>query len=126
MIAIAVPAWQWINLRHALRNSRYRFIHDDVFGRLDDFEIRNTPIVLDSDFDQRRNLTPGSDIRRRLDPCAVKTIVQHIAIPAEFRCAVPGASVATCARGSFFAGGMRWRSVPRWSSFLDLLFLRVC
>src|SRR5437773_12316327 len=94
MIAIAVPAWQWINLRHALRNSRYRFLHHAVFGRLDDFEIRNTPIFLDSDFDQRRNLAPGSDIRRRLDPCAVKTIVQHIAIPAEFGCTTTAAGVS--------------------------------
>src|SRR6266513_1893195 len=97
MIAIAEPGWQWINLRHALPNRRYRFIHDDVFGRLDDFEIRNTPIFLDSAFDQRRNLAPGSDIRRRLDPCAVKTIVQHIAIPAEFGCTTTAAGVSTFA-----------------------------
>jgi len=51
MIAIAEPGWQWINLRHVLRNRCNRFIHHDVFGRLDDFEIRNTPIFLDSDFD---------------------------------------------------------------------------
>src|SRR6266404_7216909 len=100
MIAVAEPGWQWINLRHALPNRRDRFIHHYVFGRLDDFEIRNAPIFLDSDFDQRRNLAPGSDIRRRLGPCAVKTIVQHIAIPAEFRCAAPAASASTCARGS--------------------------
>ena len=94
MIAGAEPSWQWINLRHTLRNRRDRFIHYDVFGRRDNFEIRNTPIFLDSDFDQRRNLAPGSDIRRRLDPCAVKTIVQHIAIPAEFGCTTTAAGVS--------------------------------
>ena len=97
MIAVAEPGWQWINLRHALRNRGHRFIHYDVFRRLDDFEIRNTSIFLDSDFDQRRNLAPGDDIRRRLDPCAVKTIVQHIAIPAEFGCAATAAGMSTFA-----------------------------
>src|SRR6266478_3800819 len=98
MIAIAEPGWQWINLRHASRNSRHRFIHDDIFGRLDDFEIRNTPIFLDSDFDKRRNLRAGSDAGRRLNPGTVKTIMQHVAIPAELRCAVPAAGASTRAR----------------------------
>src|SRR6266480_7914442 len=97
MIAVAEPGWHWINLRHALRNRGHGFIHYDVFRRLDDFEIRNTSIFLDSDFDQRRNLAPGSDVRRRLDPCAVKTIVQHIAIPAEFGCAATTAGMSTFA-----------------------------
>src|SRR5207249_11562780 len=95
MLADAEPSLQWVNLGITLGNRLDLFIHYDVVGRRDNFEIRNTPIFLDSDFDQRRNLAPGSDIRRRLDPCAVKTIVKHIAIPAEFGCTTTAAGVST-------------------------------
>ena len=38
------------------RDRRYRFIYDGVFGRLDDLEFGNAPVLFDADFDQCRNL----------------------------------------------------------------------
>ena|SRR5213595_1176355 len=89
MIAATQASWQWVNLGHAFRDRRHRFIYHDVFGRLDDLEIGNSAIFLDSDLDERRNFIAGSDVCCRLNPGAVETIVQHVAIPAEFGCATP-------------------------------------
>src|SRR5260370_41036213 len=95
MFAGTQASWQWVTLGHAFRDRRRRFIHHAVFGRLDDLEIGNSAIFLDSDFDERRNSIPGSDVCCGLDPGAVKTIVQHVAIPAEFGCATPATGVST-------------------------------
>ena len=98
MIAVSEAGWRRIDLRYAFCNRCHRFIHDDIFGWLDDFETGNAPIFLDSHFDQRRNLGAGSDVGRRLDPCAVKTVVEHIAIPPEFRWGAPAIGSSNFAR----------------------------
>src|SRR5439155_5400032 len=87
IIAVGEAGGRRINLGDLLRNCRDGFIHNSVFGRLDDFEFGNVPILFDPDFDQGRNFGAGGHVGSRLDPSAVKTIVQHVAIPAEFRCA---------------------------------------
>ena len=83
MIALDEPGWRRIYLSDLFRNRSNGFIHHNVFGRLDDFEFGNASVLLDADFDQGRNLGAGGDVGSRLDPCAVKAIVQHVAIPAE-------------------------------------------
>ena len=93
MFAVAEAGWRRVNLRDAFCNRSHRFIHDDIFGWLDDFETGHAPISLDSHFDERRNFGAGGGVSRRLDPRAVKTVVQHIAIPPELRWAAPAAGV---------------------------------
>src|SRR4029453_13356403 len=91
VIALHKPGRRWVNLRDAFCEHCHRFVDNHVLRRLDDFEVGNAPVFFDSNLNERRDLGAGSNGGRRLNPCAVETIVQHIAIPSEFRCASPAA-----------------------------------
>jgi hypothetical protein len=74
MIAVNKTGRRRVNLRDLFGNHRNGFIYHDVFRRLDNFEFGNAPVLLDTDFDQRRNLGTGGDVRCWLDPCATTGI----------------------------------------------------
>jgi hypothetical protein len=98
MIAVAEAVWRRVNFRHSFRDRRYGFVHDDIFGRFDDFELGNAPIFLNSNFDESRNFAAGRDAGGRLNPGAVKAIMKHVAVPAEFRRATSAPCTATLRR----------------------------
>src|SRR6266513_3911941 len=97
MIAIAESGRRWVNFSYPFRNRCNGFIYYNVFRWLEDFEFGNAAIFLNSNFDQVRNFGSGSDAGRLLDPGAVTTVMEHIAIQAEFRCAAPAAHVSAFA-----------------------------
>src|SRR3954451_14138466 len=97
MIALSEGGRRRVNFSHAFRNCRNGFIHHNIFGRFDDLELRDVTVFFDSNLYERRNFSAGSDRSRWLDPCAVKTIMQHVAIPPEFRCVAWPARTATFA-----------------------------
>src|SRR5205814_9453463 len=80
--------WRRVNLGDFLRGCCIGFIHNSVFGMLDAFEFGIAAILFGPYFDQGRNFGAGGHMRGRLAPSAVKTIVQHVAVPPELRCAV--------------------------------------
>src|SRR6266446_5334314 len=87
MLAVAKAVWRRVNFSHAFRDCRNGFVHDDIFGWFDDFELGDAPIFLDSNFDESRDFVAGRNAGGRLNPSAVKAIMKHMAIPAELRCA---------------------------------------
>jgi hypothetical protein len=93
MIPGAEAGRRRVNLADAFCYRGNGFVHYHVFRRLDDFESGNAAVFFDSNFHECRNFDTGSDGGGRLNPGAVKTVVQHIAIPAELRCVAPAARV---------------------------------
>ena len=87
MIAVAESGWWRVNFSDLFGNRRNGFVYDNIFGRFDDLELGDVTVFLDSNPYERRNLDTGRDCSRWLDPRAVKTVMQHVAIPAEFGCA---------------------------------------
>src|SRR6266566_8194054 len=87
MIAGGEAGWRPVNFAYSLSNRRYRLIDHDIFRRLDDFELGDAPIFLDSNFDESRDFVARRYAGGRLNPSAVKAIMKHMAIPAELRCA---------------------------------------
>src|SRR5207247_8336398 len=75
------------------------------------FEFGDAPILFDSDFDHGRDLAAGRDAGRWLDPCTIKAIVQHIAIPGELRRAASAPLAAT---------------FPCWTCFPTAVLRRRC
>src|ERR1043166_8517652 len=85
MTGHAQTVWEGINLCHTFADRRDGLINDHVSRWLNDLKLRHAPILLDADLYQHGNLVAGWRRRCRLNPGAVKTIVQHVAIPAELR-----------------------------------------
>src|SRR6266436_7572208 len=103
MTTASDPVGQRIDLRDPLRGRCHRFINHHVARGFDNFEIGNMTVFLDPDFYQRGKLRPGGNDRGWLNPFTVKTIVQHAAVPAEFRCTTGAAGVSVSASRSSFA-----------------------
>src|SRR5437667_12122895 len=95
MIAFDESSRRRVNFSYWLGDGRDRLVHDDVGRCFEDFEFGDAPILFDSDFDHGRDLAAGRDAGRWLDPCTIKAIVQHIAIPAELRLAASAPRAAT-------------------------------
>ena len=98
MIAVDEPSRRRIDLRDLFGDCGDGFIHNGVLRRPNDFEFGNAAVFLDANFDQRREFRIGWDVRGRLNPGAVKTVVQHVAVPAEFRRAGSAGHLAALAR----------------------------
>ena len=77
--------FQRVDFGHLFGNCGNRFIHHHVLRGLDDFEFGNASVFFDPHLYKRRNFCSRCDGSGRLDPRAVKTIMQHFAVPAEFR-----------------------------------------
>src|SRR5215813_8000445 len=84
VIALEQAGWGRVNLRDLFRDYPDRFIYDTVFGWLDDFKSRDSAVLFNSYFNQCRDLCVRGGVRGRLNPGAVETIVQHVAVPPKF------------------------------------------
>src|SRR5437879_11891718 len=85
MLAVAEAGRQRIDFDNTFRCRRHRFIEHGVAGGFNDFETGDSTILLDPNFYKGGNLSAGSNVRRRRDPRAVKTVIQQAHVPSELR-----------------------------------------
>src|ERR1041385_5507405 len=94
MFAVAEAGWQRIDFGNTLPCCRHRFIEHSIPGRFNDFETGDPTILLDPNFYKCGNFSAGSEVCRRRDPLAVKTVVQHAPVPAQLRLTACSARVS--------------------------------
>src|ERR1700719_4130712 len=103
MVALTESVGQWLDSANAIGERFDRFVEVRISRRPDDFETGDAAVFFDPKFYQHRIFRPCGRNRSRLNPFAIKTVMQHAAIPTELRFTTRPARAtnARARRGSF-------------------------
>src|SRR6266480_3070957 len=110
MITFSESVGQWLDAADPICERFDGFVEIAASRWPNDLETRNPAVFFDSKFHEHGIFGSRRCERRRLDPFAIKAVVQHAAVPAELRFSPAGATRAVAKRGPLAATGLSsWR-----------------